>query len=310
MKRHKVAVIGAGNVGATTAQRLLERELADVVLVDIVEGLPQGKALDMAQGAALLGSDAKIVGTNDYALIEGSDLVIVTAGLPRKPGMSREDLLHKNAAIVGSVLEHVVGRAPQSIVIMVSNPLDVMTWLAWRKTGFGKERVMGMAGVLDAARFQHFLAEALSVSRKDVTAMVLGGHGDEMVCLPRLSTVNGIPVTQLLPAEQVAQLVERTRNGGAEIVSLLKQGSAWYAPSASVVEMAESILLDQRRVLPVCTLLEGEYGLRGVFVGAPVTLSSKGVEGVVELELTRDELAALHRSAERVCEGCQKLKLD
>ena len=307
MKRPKVAVIGAGNVGATTAQRLLEAEIADVVLVDIIEGLPQGKALDMAQAAALLGSDAKIVGSNDYAAIEGSDLVVVTAGLPRKPGMSRDDLLQKNAEIVNSVLDHVVRHAPQCILIMVSNPLDVMTFLAWRKTGFGRQRVMGMAGVLDAARFRCFIAQALSVSAKDVNAMVLGGHGDDMVPIPQFSTVNGVPITQLISREDIARLVDRTRNGGAEIVALLKQGSAWYAPSASVAQMTESILRDQRRVLPVCALLEGEYGLKDVFVGVPAVLSRRGVERVVELALAPDELDALHRSAAHVREGCKKL---
>ena len=309
MKRPKVAVIGAGNVGATTAQRLLEAEIADVVLVDIVEGLPQGKALDMAQAAALLGSDARITGSNDYAAIAGSDLVVVTAGLPRKPGMSRDDLLQKNAQIVTSVLDQVIRHAPQCILIVVSNPLDVMTFLAWRKTGFGRQRVLGMAGVLDAARFQYFIAQALGVSTKDVNAMVLGGHGDDMVPLPRFSTVNGVPITQLMPAERIAGLLDRTRNGGAEIVALLKQGSAWYAPSASVAAMTESILRDQRRVLPVCALLEGEYGLRDCFVGVPAVLSSKGMERVVELELSQDELDALHRSAEHVREGCKKLSL-
>ena len=309
MKRPKVAVIGAGNVGATTAQRLLEAEIADVVLVDIIEGLPQGKALDMAQAAALLGSDAQIVGTNDFAAIAGSDIVIVTAGLPRKPGMSRDDLLVRNAEIVSSVLDRVTRHAPQCILIMVSNPLDVMTWMAWRKTGFGRQRVMGMAGVLDAARFQYFIADALGLSAKDVNAMVLGGHGDDMVPLPRFSTVNGVPITELLPADRIARLVDRTRNGGAEIVALLKQGSAWYAPSASVAQMTESILRDQRRVLPVCALLEGEYGLEDVFVGVPAVLSGKGLERVVELRLTQEELEALHRSASHVRESCKKLSV-
>jgi len=309
VKRPKVAVIGAGNVGATTAQRLLEAEIADVVLVDIIEGLPQGKALDMAQAAALLGSDAKITGSNDFAAIEGSDLVVVTAGLPRKPGMSRDDLLQKNAEIVSSVLDRVVRHAPQCILIMVSNPLDVMTWLAYRKTGFGRQRVMGMAGVLDAARFQYFIAQALCVSARDVNAMVLGGHGDDMVPLPRFSTVNGVPVPELLSQEQIARLVDRTRNGGAEIVALLKQGSAWYAPSASVAQMTASILRDQRRVLPVCASLEGEYGLKDVFVGVPAVLSSKGMERVVELALTQEELDALHRSAAHVRESCKKVNV-
>ena len=309
MKRPKVAVIGAGNVGATTAQRLLEAEIADVVLVDIIEGLPQGKALDMAQAAALLGSDAQIVGTNDFAAIAGSDIVIVTAGLPRKPGMSRDDLLVRNAEIVSSVLDHVLRHAPNCILIVVSNPLDVMTWLAWRKTGFGRQRVMGMAGVLDAARFQYFIAQALSVSAKDVNAMVLGGHGDDMVPLPRFSTVNGVPIPELLSPDQIARLVDRTRNGGAEIVALLKQGSAWYAPSASVAQMTESILRNQRRLLPVCALLEGEYGLKDVFVGVPAIICGKGMERVVELKLTQDEDDALHRSAAHVRESCKKLSL-
>ena len=309
MKRPKVAVMGAGNVGATTAQRLLEAEIADVVLVDIIEGLPQGKALDMAQAAALLGSDAQIVGTNDFAAIAGSDIVIVTAGLPRKPGMSRDDLLVRNAEIVSSVLDHVIRHAPNCILIVVSNPLDVMTWLAWRKTGFGRQRVMGMAGVLDAARFQYFIAQALSVSAKDVNAMVLGGHGDDMVPLPRFSTVNGVPIPELLSPDQIARLVDRTRNGGAEIVALLKQGSAWYAPSASVAQMTESILRNQRRLLPVCALLEGEYGLKDVFVGVPAIICGKGMERVVELKLTPPELDALERSATHVRESCMKLNV-
>jgi malate dehydrogenase len=295
-------------VGATTAQRLMEGELADVVLVDIVVGMPQGKALDMGQAAALMGSDAKIVGTNDYAAIKDSDVVIVTAGLARKPGMSRDDLLQKNAEIVSGVLDHVIRYAPKCILIMVSNPLDVMTFLAYQKTRFGKQRVMGMAGVLDAARFQFFIAEALGVSVKDVSAMVLGSHGDDMVCLPRFSTVNGIPITHLMPQEQISQLVDRTRNGGAEIVSLLKQGSAWYAPSAAVTEMTASILRDERRLLPVCTLLEGEYGLEGVFVGVPAILCRNGVERVMELPLEAGERDALHRSAAHEREGCDKLK--
>lgn len=308
MKRSKVAVIGAGQVGATTAQRIAERELADVALVDIVEGMPQGKALDMMETRPLLHADCAIIGSNAYEPISGSEVVVVTAGLARKPGMSREDLLQKNSQIVRGVIENVVKFAPQSILIVVSNPLDVMTQLAYEVSGFEKRRVMGMAGVLDSTRFAYFIAEALGVSTRDVNAMVLGGHGDQMVPLPRYSTVNGIPITELLPAKKIEELSERTRNGGAEVVALLKTGSAFYAPSASVVEMVECILRDNKRILPVCAMLEGEYGLRDVFAGVPVKLGGRGVEEIIELRLTPDERKALAESAAKVKENIAKAK--
>ena len=308
MSKPKVAVFGAGHVGATTAQRIVEKELADVVLLDIVEGLPQGKALDMAEAAPVEGYDARIVGTNHNSLIGGSDVVVITAGVARKPGMSRDDLLAINAKIVGGIADDVKKHAPDAIVVVVTNPLDVMTHLTLERTGFAAERVMGMAGVLDTARFRSFIAMELGVSVKDVQAMVLGGHGDSMVPLPRYATVGGVPITQLLPPERIAQLIDRTRKGGAEIVGLLKTGSAYYAPSASVVAMVASILRDERRLLPACVRLDGQYGLTDVFAGVPVILGEGGVEMIVELELTDDELAALHASAEHVKETIEKLK--
>ena len=309
MARSKVTVVGAGNVGATTAQRIGEAELADVVLIDIVEGMPQGKALDLQETAPVLGVDAVFSGSNDLAAAAGSDVIVVTAGLPRKPGMSREDLLKKNAGIVGGIAEAIGTHAPEAIVIVVSNPLDIMTWVMATKTGFPKNRVMGMAGVLDSARFAAFLGMELNVSVKDIRAMVLGGHGDSMVPLPRYTTVSGVPVTDLLPEERLAELVQRTRDGGAEIVGLLKTGSAFYAPSASAVAMVAAILHDQKRILPACALLKGEYGLKDVFVGVPARLGARGVEEVVELKLTPDELASLKTSAEKVRENCDKLSL-
>ena len=308
MPRPKVSVVGVGQVGATTAQRIGEAELADVVLVDVVAGMPQGKALDLAEAAPVLGGDAAFCGENDLAAVRGSDVVVVTAGLPRKPGMSRDDLLRKNAEIVSGVAEAVKRHAPDSIVIVVSNPLDVMTWLMHRVTGFPKRRVMGMAGLLDSARFGAFIGAELGVSVKDIRAMVLGGHGDSMVPLPRYTTVWGVPVTELMSAARIAALVERTRQGGAEIVGLLKAGSAFYAPSAASAAMVAAILRDEKRVLPVCTRLEGEYGLSDVFIGVPARLGGGGVEGVIELKLTPDELAALRGSAEKVRAACAKLK--
>ncbi|NOZ23171.1 MAG: malate dehydrogenase [Planctomycetes bacterium] len=308
MKRPKVTVVGAGHVGATTAQRIAERELADVVLVDIVEGLPQGKALDMMEARPLLHCDCVVTGSNDYAPIAGSEVVVITAGLPRKPGMSRDDLLQKNAAIVGGVVDNVVKHAPGAKLILVSNPLDVMTHLACEKSGFEKNRVMGMAGVLDSTRFAYFIAEALGIGTRDVNAMVLGGHGDQMVPLPRYSTVNGIPVTELLPEEKIRALIERTKQGGAEIVGLMKTASAFYAPSASVTEMVDSIVRDNKRILPVCAKLEGEYGLEGVFLGVPVKLGSDGVEAVIEITLSDTERAALAASAAKVKENIAKAK--
>ena len=310
MARNKVTVVGAGNVGATTAQRIGEAQWADVMLIDIVEGMPQGKALDLQESAPVLGVDVTYTGSNDLAAAAGSDVIVVTAGLPRKPGMSRDDLLKKNAGIVGGIAEAIKTHAPESIVIVVSNPLDVMTWVMAEKTDFPKGRVMGMAGVLDSARFSAFLAVELDVSVKDIRAMVLGGHGDSMVPLPRFTTVGGVPVTELIPPRRLEQIVQRTRDGGAEIVGLLKTGSAFYAPAASAAAMVGAILHDQKRLLPVCTLIEGEYGLNDVFVGVPAKLGADGVERVIELNLTADELAALKASADKVRGNCEKLAKD
>jgi malate dehydrogenase len=307
MGRNKVTVIGAGNVGATTAQRIAEAGLADVVLVDIVEGLPQGKGLDLAEAAPVVGHDAAVRGTNDYAETAGSDVIVVTSGLARQPGMSRDDLMAKNAGIVASVVEQSAPLSPDAILIVVTNPLDAMCHVAMRASGFPRERVVGMAGVLDSARFRTFIAEELGVSVADTHAFVLGGHGDTMVPLPRYSTVAGIPITELLPAERVAALVERTANGGAEIVGLLKTGSAFYAPAASTFEMVESILLDRKRVLPCAAFLQGEYGQRDLFVGVPCVLGAGGMERILEIDLTEDEQAAFDRSAGAVAELVAKL---
>ena len=307
MPRPKVTVIGAGNVGATAAQRIAEAGLADVVLVDIVEGLPQGKALDLAEAAPIVLHDSRLTGTNDYAETAGSDIVVVTSGLARQPGMSRDDLLFKNAGIVRSVVEQAVRHSPDCILIVVTNPLDAMCHVAKDASGFPRERVLGMAGVLDSARFRTFIAQELGVSVEDTHAFVLGGHGDTMVPLPRYSTVAGIPITELLPAERIEALVERTRNGGAEIVGLLKTGSAFYAPGASVFEMVEAILLDRKRVLPCAVYLQGEYGTRDLFVGVPCVLGAGGMERVVEIPLTPDEQAAFDRSAAAVRELVEKL---
>jgi malate dehydrogenase len=308
MSRPLVAVVGAGQVGATTAQRIGEAGLADVALIDIVEGLPQGKSLDLAEAAPILGADARFIGSNDLAALRGSDVVVVTAGLARKPGMSREDLLQKNAAIVGGIADAIAEEAPEATVIVVSNPLDVMTWLTHRRTRFPKRRVMGMAGVLDSARFSAFIGMELGVSVKDIRAMVLGGHGDQMVPLPRFTTVAGVPVTELIAAKRLEEIVQRTRDGGAEIVALLKTGSAFYAPSAAAAAMVAAVLRDEKRVLPVCALLEGEYGISGVFVGAPARLGRAGIEAIVELKLTEAESAALRRSAESVRSNCALLE--
>ena len=305
--RRKVTVIGAGNVGATTAQRIVETGLADVVLVDIVEGLPQGKALDLAEAAPVVGYDVKVTGTNDYADTAGSKIIVVTSGLARQPGMSRDDLMAKNAGIVGSVVKQAAAASPRAIIIVVTNPLDAMCHVAMQVSGFPRERVIGMAGVLDSARFRHFIAAELDVSVRDVRAFVLGGHGDTMVPLPRYSTVGGVPITELMSAERIAALVDRTRNGGAEIVALLKTGSAYYAPAASVVEMAEAILLDRRRILPCAAYLQGEYGYDGLFVGVPVVLGDGGMQKVIEIALTDDEKAALDHSAAAVRELVVKL---
>jgi malate dehydrogenase len=307
MSRSKVTVIGAGNVGATAAQRIAEAGLADVVLIDIVEGLPQGKGLDLAEAAPVVGHDARILGTNDYADTAGSDIVVITSGLARQPGMSRDDLLAKNAGIVRSVVGQAVRYSPGCILVIVTNPLDAMCHVALEASGFPRERVLGMAGVLDSARFRTFIAMELGVSVEDTHAFVLGGHGDTMVPLPRYSTVAGIPITELLSPERVQALVTRTANGGAEIVALLKAGSAYYAPAAATFEMVEAILLDRKRVLPCAVLLQGEYGVDGLFVGVPVVLGEGGMERVIEIHLTDDEAAAFQRSAGAVRELVEKL---
>ena len=305
--RRKVTIIGAGNVGATTAQQIIETGLADVVLVDIVEGLPQGKALDLIEAAPVVGYDVRITGTNDYADTAGSKIIVVTSGLARQPGMSRDDLMAKNAGIVGSVVKQAAAVSPDAIIIVVTNPLDAMCHVALKASGFPSERVIGMAGVLDSARFRAFIAAELEVSVRDIRGFVLGGHGDTMVPLPRYSTVGGVPITELMSAERIEQLVERTRNGGAEVVALLKTGSAYYAPAASVVEMVEAILRDRRRVLPCAAYLRGEYGIDGLYVGVPVVLGNGGVEKVIEIGLTDDERAAFNRSADAVRELLGKL---
>ena len=307
---NKITVVGAGNVGATTAQRLAEKELAKVVvMVDVVEGVPQGKALDQWESAPIEGFDTRVVGTNGYDETAGSDIVIITAGIARKPGMSRDDLLNTNAGIVKQVSEQVKRTSPNAIIIMVSNPLDVMAYVAKQVTGFPRERVLGMAGVLDTARYRSFLAEALDVSVEDIQAMVLGGHGDTMVPLISYTTVSGIPVTQLMDKPTLDAIVNRTRNGGAEIVKFLKTGSAYYAPSAASVQMAEAIVHDKKRVLPCAAWLEGEYGMSGLFLGVPCKLGRKGLEQIIEVELTSQERTDLGKSAEAVREPMSVLKL-
>jgi malate dehydrogenase len=296
----KITIVGAGNVGATTAHWAVAKELGDVILIDIIEGLPQGKALDLAESAPLEGFDCRLVGTNDYADTANSDVVVVTAGIARRPGMSRDDLLQTNAKIVSTVVSQVVRYSPNAYMIVVSNPLDAMVHVAKQVCGWPKQRVMGMAGVLDSARFRYFIAQELGVSVEDVHGFVLGGHGDTMVPVPRYATVNGISITQLLSAEQIARLVQRTRDGGAEIVNYLKQGSAFYAPGAAIVQMVEAIVKDKKRVLPAAAYLEGEYGLHDIYVGVPILLGAAGVEKVIEVELTTEEQAALKRSAEAV----------
>ena len=302
MVKTKVTVVGAGNVGGTTAQRLAERNYADVVLVDIVEGLPQGKALDILESGPILGYDSDVIGANDYEVTAGSDVVVITSGSPRKPGMSRDDLLKTNQNIVGSVTEEVVKHSPETILIVVANPLDAMCHVAMETSGFPRERVIGMAGILDTARYRTFIAQELEVSVRDVFALVLGGHGDTMVPLPSMATVGGVAITELLPEDRVEAIVQRTRQGGAEIVGLLKSGSAFYAPSAAVLEMIDAILLDQQRVLPCATYLQGEYGIDDLFVGVPVKLGAAGIEEVVELDLQQNELVELQTSAGSVRE--------
>ena len=306
----KITVVGAGHVGATTAQRLAELGIAnEVVLIDILEGVPKGKALDLWEAAPVLGYDTRLSGGTDYGLTDGSDIVIVTAGLARKPGMSRDDLLKKNAEIVQGVAREIASRCPEAIVLVVSNPLDVMSYVTLKTTGFDRKRVIGMAGVLDTARFRSFIALELDVSVRDVSAFVLGGHGDSMVPLPRYSTVAGIPLPHLLSEDRIEALVDRTRKGGGEIVELLGSGSAYYAPSAAVVEMAEAILRDRNRILPCAAWLQGEYGLSDVYVGVPVKLGAGGIEEIVEIELTGEEKKALHASAADVKETMSKLDL-
>ncbi len=300
--RKKVTVVGAGMVGGTTAHRLADLELCDVVLTDVIEGLPQGKGLDLAESAPVIGYDSRIAGTNNYKDTANSDIVVITAGIPRKPGMSRDDLLKTNYKIVKEVTEQVAKYSPNSILIVVSNPLDAMAQTAYKVSGFSKNRVMGMAGVLDAARMRTFIARALEVSVENVTAFVLGGHGDTMVPLPRYSTVAGIPLPELLPREKIDAIVDRTRKGGAEIVNLLKTGSAFYAPSAAIVEMVEAILRDKKKILPCAAYLEGEYGIQGLFAGVPVKLGARGIEQIVEIKLTPEEKAALEKSAAAVRE--------
>ena len=302
MARKKISVVGAGNVGATTAQRLADKELGDVVLVDIIEGMPQGKALDLAETAPIEGCDSRLAGSNGYKETADSEIVVITSGLARKPGMSRDDLLRTNAGIVGSVTAEIMKHSRNPIIIVVSNPLDAMCHVVMKQSGLPRERVIGMAGVLDSARMSCFVADALNVSVENVTSFVLGGHGDSMVPLPRYSTVAGIPLPDLLAKEKIDQIVERTRTGGAEIVSLLKTGSAYYAPSAAVVAMVEAILKDKKKILPCAAYLQGEYGVNGLFVGVPVKLGERGIEEIIQINLTTDERAELQRSAAAVQE--------
>jgi malate dehydrogenase len=306
---NKITVVGAGNVGATAAQRIAEKELArTVVMVDVAEGIPQGKGLDQWESAPIELFDSRVIGSNGYDESAGSDIVVITAGIARKPGMSRDDLLNTNAGIVKSVAEQVAKTSPNAIIIVVSNPLDVMCYVAMKASGFPRERVIGMAGVLDTARYRSFLAEALEISVRDIQAMVLGGHGDTMVPLISYTTVSGIPITQLMDKAKLDAIVDRARNGGAEIVKYLKTGSAYYAPSSGAVQMVEAIVLDQKRILPCSAWLEGEYGMKGLFLGVPVKLGRKGMEKIIEVTLTADEKAALAKSAEAVREPMGVIK--
>jgi len=306
----KITVVGAGNVGASVAQRIVDKSLArELVLIDVIEGMPQGKALDMFESSPIDGSDVHAIGSNDYATTVNSDLVVITSGIARKPGMSRDDLQNTNAAIVKSVTENIVKYSPNALILMVANPLDVMTYVAMKVSGHPRNRVIGMAGVLDSARFRSFIAEALSVSVADVQAMVLGGHGDSMVPLVRFTTVAGIPITELLPKETIDNIVKRTRNGGIEIVNYLKTGSAYYAPSASTVQMVEAIVKDKKRILPSSVWLEGEYNLKGVIVGVPIKLGASGCEEIIQLSLTDEEQSALEKSANDVRENIAKLNI-
>lgn len=309
--RPKIVIVGAGMVGSSAALKMAQKELGDIVLVDVVEFVAEGKALDMAESSPLDGFDVALVGkTNDYSVIKDSDVVVITAGVPRKPGMTRMDLLMTNANIVESICNNIRELAPNAIVIVVTNPLDVMTYIAWKVTGFPRERVMGQAGVLDSIRMRYFVAQELSVSVKDVQAMVLGSHGDQMVPLPRYTTVAGVPITELLPPETIERINDRTRKAGTEIVNLLKTGSAYYAPAAAVAEMVEAIVRDKKRLLPCSVLLQGEYGLTDVFIGVPVILGKGGVERIVELKLTDEELKVLYASAEEVRKGIADWKAE
>lgn len=307
MDKRKVTVVGAGNVGATTAQRIVEKDIADVILVDVADGIPQGKALDILQSGPILGFDTNIIGTTTYEQTAGSDIAVITAGLARKPGMSREDLLSANAKIVKGITTELVKYSPDIIIIVVTNPVDLMTYLCAEISGLSKNKVFGMAGVLDSARFRTFIAMELNISVNNVEAFVLGGHGDAMVPLPRLSYVSGKPLTDLLSADKIDALVKRTRDGGAEIVSLLKTGSAYYAPSAAAVEMAEAVLLDKKKTLPCAAYLNGEYGVRGLYVGVPIRLGRNGVDEVVEIELMKDERLAFDKSVQIVRDGVEQL---
>jgi malate dehydrogenase len=302
--RKKVSIVGAGNVGATAAHWIASKELADVVLIDVVEGIPQGKALDLLEAMPIEKRDVHVIGANDYAATANSDIVVITAGIPRKPGMSRDDLLHTNFKIMSDVVAKVVAQSPESILIIVSNPLDAMAQAAFRQAGFNRERVIGMAGVLDSARFRTFIAAELNVSVENVTAFVLGGHGDTMVPLARYSTVAGIPITELIEPTRLESIIQRTRDGGAEIVKHLKTGSAFYAPSAAATEMVEAILKDKKKILPCAAYLQGEYGIDGFYIGVPCKLGAAGLEQIIEIKLTAEEDAALKKSAEAVKELC------
>ncbi len=310
MRRAKITIVGAGNVGATTAHWSASKELGDIVLVDIIEGIPQGKGLDLYQAGPVEGFDSRITGMNDYDATEGSDIVVITAGIARKPGMSREDLLSTNAKIVGGVAREVVQRSPDCILVVVSNPLDTMVWVAKEVSGFPKKRVVGMAGILDTARYRTFLAEAADVSVEDVQALVLGGHGDAMVPLVNFTSIGGIPVTEFLSRDVLEKIVDRTANGGAEIVGHLKTGSAFYAPGAAVTQMIEAIVKDKKRILPCAAYLEGEYGVSGIYLGVPIKLGKEGVEQVIELPLSENERAALMKSAEGVKASIGLINLD
>ena len=307
--RKKVSIIGSGFVGTMVAQRIAENNLADVVIVDIIEGLPQGKALDISQSASLEGIDVKVTGTNDFSEIRNSRIIVVTAGLARTPGMTREELAEKNGNIIKSVTEKIKEHAPECIIVVVTNPLDVMTQLAWKVSGFPARRVVGMGGILDTARYKLFLAEELNVSIRDIQALVLGGHGDAMVPVERYTTLNGIPISQLIKPERLQAIIERTKNGGAEIVKLLKTGSAWHAPSSSVMVMVEAILMDSKRMLPASVYLEGEYGIEGIYIGAPITLGAAGVEKIHKIDLPDDELAAFSLSADVVRKTFESLNI-